>query len=45
MRLRGLDNFLGYAGKVDLFRGGGGMVDRGLGEVKANTLAVATASA
>jgi hypothetical protein len=46
VRLRGLDNVLGYAGKVDFVSGGGGgIVDTGLGEVRAKTLAVATASA
>ena len=45
MRFRVLESMVGYGGRVDIFNGGGGMVDAGFGEVKANTRAVATASA
>jgi hypothetical protein len=45
VRFKGLDNLLGYGGKVDNFKGGGGIVDAGFGDVKAKTRAVATASA
>ncbi len=40
-----LDSLLGYWGRVDNFRGGGGMVEAGFGDDSANTRAVATASA
>ena len=45
VRLRVLESLAGYGGRVDTFNGGGGIVDAGFGEVKANTRAVATASA
>lgn len=48
VRLSGLDSWVGYGGRARAFAGsggGGGIVKRGLGDVKANTLAVATASA
>jgi len=43
--LSGLGSLLGYAVSVDNFKGGGGIVEEGLGEVSAKTRAVATASA
>jgi hypothetical protein len=45
VRLSCFESLLGYGGRVDIFRGGGGIVDAGFGEVNANTRAVATASA
>ena len=40
-----LDSFSGYGGRVDLPVGMGGIVEAGVGDVKANRRAVATASA
>lgn len=40
-----LESLSGYAFMDDIFAGGGGMVEFGFGDVRANTRAVATASA
>lgn len=45
VNFRGLDSLRGYGARVDIFNGGGGMVEEGSGEVNAKTRAVATASA
>jgi len=43
--LRALESWRGYGLRVDNFKGNGGIVEDGFGEVNANTRAVATASA